>query len=825
MDRVNFFHLLELNIKPPEADPSVIEAAIKRKQAEWSRLRNHPTKGMQARQNISLLPEIRKVMADPELREKEAQGAREELKKKLEAKYRAIDDTIRLFFSKGSVTAGEAEKIAAHHGVSAIVVQRRVETWAKRYPSEFQRQLRMLLSTWSVSPKDISRLAQKFGVSNEDAEQEVNAIRQRRLAEIDAYVGIQIRKGYMTQAEIVDLADLYSIEAGEILRRIRCPIQEKSPPGAESTHLLDQTVESVINENLKIVGQTSLYSFLGLLPGSSIEALQKRSAERETVARKMAVKDAKVTAAGILAGHCITLFRSDETRYAYDLSRARALLNGLNHEVDLAADDGRICLPYLHFLIRKAVTFGVSVAEARKSIDAYCRDKKWRIEGPKRKRNIKPLIWPMAAAVVLALAAAGFFGYHSVTTRNRTTAYDRLQASVRQQTDLEASAQLLQRFIDSQAGTAYTEKVQAQLDQVMAEIHIRDYRSAQQRVEAFTREEKFEEVEKEYRNFLERHPDSTHAEALRQHLAGIPALIDQRDYQRIVDMPEDNLEAVVRAAEEYQFEHPAGAYREAVEQKLARLAQPYYQLIKSKLTDCEAEQGWARCLALCDDYARVYKDNHYALELKGLRNAYQINLQNVQVLQALKAKAEQPGMGLSTSRQVYADYLAANPNSPARKMIQAEITALDESSNRELAQEELRRIRGSLVHPSGRFVEKSPGAITDSRTGLTWTMLDSRLAKASCLDYAGAKAYVQHLDTAGFRDWRLPTASELKALLQADTGFPGTSAAWYWSKNSYRSYSGGWVTWVDVVAPGGEGSPTQRRVDARQCGWVRAVRP
>jgi hypothetical protein len=825
MERVNFFQLLELSTNPPEADPSVIESAIKRKQAEWSRLRNHPTKGMQARQNISLLPEIRKVMADPELRDSEARGAREELKKKLEAKYRAIDDTIRLFFSKGSVTAGEAEKIAAYHGVSAKVVQRRVEAWEKHYPSEFQRQLRMLLSAWNVTPKEIARLAQKCGVSNEDAEQEVNSIRQKRLAEIDAYVGIQIRKGYMTQTEIADLAHLYSIEAGEILRRIRCPIQEKSPPGAESTHQLDQTVESVINENLKIVGQNSLYSFLGLLPGSSLEALQKRAAEKETAARKMALKDATVSAAGILAGHCITLFRSDETRYAYDLSRARALLNGLNREVDLAVDGGRLCQPYLHFLIRKSVSFGVSVDEARKSIDTYCRDKKWRVEDPKRQRNFRPLIWSAAAVILLALPAAGFFGYRTVTARNLASAYDRLQAGIQAEADPDITVQLLQRFIDAHEGTEYAERVQAQLGQVMEEIHGRDFHNAQQRVAEFTREGRFEEVEREYRRFLERHPDSPHTEAFQQHLAGIPDLIDERDYQRIANLPEDNPEAVVRAAEQYQYNHPAGTYRDAVERKLERLAQPYYQLIKVRLADCEAQQGWARCLALCDDYARVYKDNHYALELKGLRNGYQINLQNIQVLQDLKAKAGQPGMDIAAVRQVYTDYLAANPNSPAQKQIRAEITALDEAVNRESARKELERMRASLGRLSGRYAEKSAGAITDSRTGLTWTMLDSRLANAGCLDYAGAQAYVGQLDTAGFRDWRLPTASELKALLQADAGFPGSSAKWYWSKNNYRSYSGGWVTWVDVVAPGGESPPMQKRVDARQCGWVRAVRP
>ena len=131
----------------------------------------------------------------------------------------------------------------------------------------------------------------------------------------------------------------------------------------------------------------------------------------------------------------------------------------------------------------------------------------------------------------------------------------------------------------------------------------------------------------------------------------------------------------------------------------------------------------------------------------------------------------------------------------------------------------------ALVQGSARFTEKAAGTVTDSRTGLTWVMLDSRLAKGGCLTYTEALAYAKRLDTGGFRDWRLPTAEELKALLRSETGFPGSAADWYWSKNSYRSYSGGWMTWVDVVGPGTSGAPVQNRIEAAQCGWVRAVRP
>ncbi|MDI6796447.1 MAG: hypothetical protein QMD09_05865, partial [Desulfatibacillaceae bacterium] len=59
MDRENFFVLLELSTDPPESDPEKIELAVKNLQAKWSRFRNHPTKSIQAKKILGLLPEMK----------------------------------------------------------------------------------------------------------------------------------------------------------------------------------------------------------------------------------------------------------------------------------------------------------------------------------------------------------------------------------------------------------------------------------------------------------------------------------------------------------------------------------------------------------------------------------------------------------------------------------------------------------------------------------------------------------------------------------------------------------------------------------------------
>src|SRR6056297_4322796 len=107
MERENFYILLELSIDPPETDPAVIEKQIKKKKAEWSKLRNHPTKGLQAQKNISLIPEMEKVMLDPQLRAEELEAAKGAIQKGKENKYPEIDRHIDILMGKGFIAPEE----------------------------------------------------------------------------------------------------------------------------------------------------------------------------------------------------------------------------------------------------------------------------------------------------------------------------------------------------------------------------------------------------------------------------------------------------------------------------------------------------------------------------------------------------------------------------------------------------------------------------------------------------------------------------------------------------------------------------------------------
>ncbi len=109
MSRENFYTILELS--PEENNKEIITKAIKKKQAEWSRLRNHPSKGRIAQKNLSLLRDIKKVMLDDNLRAKEAQALLKETQKDKKKLEEDLNKQIELLSSKGKIYKSELKKL------------------------------------------------------------------------------------------------------------------------------------------------------------------------------------------------------------------------------------------------------------------------------------------------------------------------------------------------------------------------------------------------------------------------------------------------------------------------------------------------------------------------------------------------------------------------------------------------------------------------------------------------------------------------------------------------------------------------------------------
>jgi hypothetical protein len=149
-----------------------------------------------------------------------------------------------------------------------------------------------------------------------------------------------------------------------------------------------------------------------------------------------------------------------------------------------------------------------------------------------------------------------------------------------------------------------------------------------------------------------------------------------------------------------------------------------------------------------------------------------------------------------------------------------ELARIEREKNR--IKRERAKVATQLSLSGGRFTSNSDGTFTDASTGLTWCLLDSHTVLSGCQDFASASQYVQNLRTGGYRDWRLPSGSELAGIYKNSPYFPGYGAEWYWTSEVFAK---GHHKEALVVTTKRENIFSRQHRTLNLCGAVRAVRP
>jgi hypothetical protein len=106
VNQFNLFELLDLN---PSAiwDAQLFERRLGEKQAEWSGLTNHPKRGMEARLNLELVPRLREVAVDPQLRATHAALAAAAAQARRESELQKLEGALAVLQAKGHVLDSE----------------------------------------------------------------------------------------------------------------------------------------------------------------------------------------------------------------------------------------------------------------------------------------------------------------------------------------------------------------------------------------------------------------------------------------------------------------------------------------------------------------------------------------------------------------------------------------------------------------------------------------------------------------------------------------------------------------------------------------------
>lgn len=292
MDRDNFYILLELPVNPPEENPNKIEAAISKKRIEWSKLRNHPTKGRKAQLYLGLIEQIRLVMLDGAQRRTEAELAREFFKEAEKKKNKDLDGAIEILSSKGKITGKEIENLV------------------KKFPT---------------------------------------------------------------------------IPEAEIRKRIKVPIitDGKEKPKFQK-EILDPVKAKKISDALEILKKDSLYEFLNMEKSSTLQVLQSESKKKYAELRRNSIDSAESRAEEDLQGLCDDVFKTEDSRRAYDNTLALAGLAGLDQSIELAGSEGKISPEVYDGLVKKGMSLGTGLGkdDVCDHIEKICKKKNILIQAP-----------------------------------------------------------------------------------------------------------------------------------------------------------------------------------------------------------------------------------------------------------------------------------------------------------------------------------------------------------------------------------------------------------------------------------------------------------
>ncbi len=779
MERENFYILLDLSLDPPQTDPDVIKEAIKKKKAEWSKLRNHPTKGLQAQKNISLISEIEKVMLDPQLRAQELEAAKGVIKKGKESKYPEIDRHIDILMGKGY-----------------------------------------------IAPEEIIKLANVHGLSQSDIQDRINRKKQEKFGHIDRAISLRMDKGYITEAEISKIAKRYSLTEKDVRGRARCPIKKNEKEQSDvKPRQIDKSLEKTINDNLKILGKSSLYDFLDLPESADLESLKAQAGRKKKELSNISKKDATVTAGNTLAGHCMTIFKNDESRNSYDISLARSRLASLDSDIDIAAIQGRIRPEYYDVLLQKAMEFGMDKEEANSYINAYCERKGYKIEKAPQKRKKQLIIGGTLAAAIIVITVAGFILSAIHQKQVRKYEFQTLMAKVRQQQEPENKLQLLGKYLTSHQSNEYLNKVEQEIKKIQNQIKEQKYAAVMAKADGFKEADAYEKAAQVYQQFIDNNPDSPYIKNAKEQITNMASLSENRDYEQLKTIMTDGApDEKIAAARSYLKNYPKGRHKDQVSQVIDNMSGEYFIFIKNRLNECEKQENWDKSIELCNSYIDIY-DNSHTDQLKQLLPKYEKHQKDTQAFAMLKKRAAAQGDDYQAAKQIYQDYLEAYPDTTVADDIRKELAQLDEWIQQKRINTAKKSIRDDLSLVNDRFVEKTKGVVLDRNTGLMWTLVDSSLTRPDeCITYDMAQKYVKNLSYGGYSDWQLPTPDQLAGIYKNKPFFPGKASIWYWTSESYSSYSEGWHKIVDTVTGKNSTDWEIIRRDAAECGTVRAVR-
>jgi len=172
--------------------------------------------------------------------------------------------------------------------------------------------------------------------------------------------------------------------------------------GTRTRRKLEATRAEAIRGLLDAVDQASLYTFLGLKRNASLASLRDEARKVLREITRTGLRDPGTNARKELAGHCLVVFASGESREAYDNTFATQAMEGLRAKLNWLGQDKVLTRDMVDQVVAMGCALGVSHDLALDFVLAQARAQKWilleatRSQSPPRKCGFCDRVAPSA---------------------------------------------------------------------------------------------------------------------------------------------------------------------------------------------------------------------------------------------------------------------------------------------------------------------------------------------------------------------------------------------------------------------------------------------
>ncbi|MFO7713267.1 DUF1566 domain-containing protein [Desulfosarcina sp.] len=297
-------------------------------------------------------------------------------------------------------------------------------------------------------------------------------------------------------------------------------------------------------------------------------------------------------------------------------------------------------------------------------------------------RTTKLLI-VLGVVIVFAIAVAG--GGNLLKERQADRRYDQLIADLAVTNELDAQIVLMMQYLQANPNDAHRSELETRLNETNVEIEKQDYEKTIQDVNGLPIDENYEKKALSlYTAFLTRYPQSIYAKPVHAAIGGIRQLLARAHFEDLKKVSGADYLERHAAYREHLERFPQGAERDAVARMISDLAQEYLSAIEKQTAACDAQADWTACIAQCDRFLLTFTHQDASEKVNRLRSL----LQDKQDVAALTAKAALLADDPVKARQVYADYLKAQPDTTQKEAIRQRIEILTGDLDRQAAWKE-----------------------------------------------------------------------------------------------------------------------------------------